>query len=115
MLHLIEKTVRTVALPTAIVFVTFAQAQTNEPTEAEITNAWTYLYGRYLVLQQENYDIDVEKVGYNKIKYNPLGSAQFVNPNLDVAYLEAWIAVDVDTPALLDVPRITGGCSAPHR
>ena len=29
MLHLIEKTVRTVALPLAIVFATFAQAQTN--------------------------------------------------------------------------------------
>ncbi len=108
MLHLIEKTVRTVALPMAIVFATFAQAQTNEPTEADVTNAWTYLYGRYLVLQQENYDIDVEKVGYNKIKYNPLGSAQFVNPNLDVAYLEAWIAVDRDHAVILNIPEIEG-------
>ena len=80
----------------------------NEPTDAEVTDAWTYLYGRYLVLQQENYDIDVEKVGYNKIKYNPLGSAQFVNPNLDVAYLEAWIVVDADHAVILNVPEIKG-------
>ena len=29
-----------------------------------------------------------------------------MNPNLDVAYLEAWAAVDVDTPAILTIPRI---------
>jgi len=60
------------------------------PTDKEILDAYTYLYARYLVLQQEAHDINVEKVGYNKVKYNPLGSAAFVNPNLDVAYLEAW-------------------------
>jgi hypothetical protein len=60
----------------------------------EIVDAYTYLYGRYLVLQQENHDINDEKVGYNKVKYNPPGSAAFVNPSLDVAYLESWIAVD---------------------
>lgn len=85
MFHFVQKALRTVAL---------------------IKDAWTYLYGRYLVLQQENHDINVEKVGYNKIKYNPLGSAQFVNPNLDVAYLEAWIAVDSDHAVILNVPEI---------
>jgi len=78
------------------------------PSDEEITDAWSYLYGRYLVIQQENHDINVEKVGYNKIKYNPLGSAQFVNPNLDVAYLEAWIAVDKDHTVILNVPKVTG-------
>ena len=34
-------------------------------------------------------------------------SAGFVNPNLDVAYLEAWIAVDDETPVLLEIPEIT--------
>ena len=42
------------------------------------------------------------------IKYNPLGSADFVNPNLDVAYLEAWFAVDDKTPVILEVPKIEG-------
>lgn len=78
------------------------------PTEKEIVEAWSYLYGRYLVIQQENHDINVEKVGYNKIKYNPLGSAQFVNPNLDVAYLEAWIAVDKDHAVILNIPKVEG-------
>ena len=41
-------------------------------------------------------------------EYNPVGSANFVNPNLDVAYLEAWIAVDDETTAMLTIPEITG-------
>jgi hypothetical protein len=75
-------------------------------SDQQIVNAYLYLYGRYLVLQQENIDINVEKVGYNKIKYNPLGSAAFVNPNLDVAYLEAWLAVDATHAVVLNVPEI---------
>jgi hypothetical protein len=83
-------------------------ATANTPSDEQIVSAWNYLYGRYLVLQQENYDINVENAGYNKIKYNPLGSAQFVNPNLDVAYLEAWLAADKDHAVILNVPKITG-------
>ena len=85
-----------------------ASANVAGPSDANIVAAWTYLYGRYLVLQQENHDINVEKVGYNRIKYNPLGSAQFVNPNLDVAYLEAWLAADKDHAVILNVPKIKG-------
>jgi hypothetical protein len=75
-------------------------------SDQEIVDAYTYLYGRYLVIQQENHDINTERVGYNKIKYNPLGSAQFVNPNLDVAYLESWIAVDSTHAVILNIPKI---------
>ena len=32
-----------------------------------------------------------------------------MNPNLDVVYSEAWIAVDEDTPAILEVPEIPAG------
>jgi len=78
------------------------------PSVQQIVDAYLYLYGRYLVIQQENHDINVEKVGYNKIKYNPLGSAQFVNPNLDVAYLEAWIAVDSSHAVILNIPKVLG-------
>ncbi|WP_241754348.1 DUF1214 domain-containing protein [Cupriavidus basilensis] len=85
-----------------------ATASAAAPSDEQIVSAWTYLYGRYLVLQQENYDINIEKVGYNRIKYNPLGSAQFVNPNLDVAYLEAWLATDNDHAVILNVPKIKG-------
>jgi len=61
-----------------------------------------------LVIRQERTDRTGDGFAYNAIKYNPLGSSDFVNPNLDVAYLEAWIAVDENTPALLEVPQITG-------
>jgi len=73
-----------------------------------IADAYIYLLGRMLVIRQEHHDLAQAGVDYNVIKYNPLGSAEFVNPNFDVAYLEAWIAVDDRTPALLEVPEITG-------
>jgi hypothetical protein len=85
-----------------------APAQTPAPADKEIVDAYTYLYGRYLVLQQENQDINVEKLNYNKIRYNPLGAAALVNPNLDIAYLEAWIAVDGGNAVILNVPEIRG-------
>src|SRR5215217_712990 len=81
---------------------------TSAPSDDEIVDAYLYLFARLLVARQEKYDIEVEKVGWNTIKYNPLGSAEFVNPNLDVAYLEAWIAVDPQHAVTLNVPEITG-------
>jgi hypothetical protein len=53
------------------------------------------------VIRQEQTDLKEPGITYNAIKYNPVGSADFVNPNLDVAYLEAWIAVDDKTPVLM--------------
>ncbi|MCP1224220.1 DUF1214 domain-containing protein [Sebaldella sp. S0638] len=79
-----------------------------KPSEQEIKDGYLYMIGRYIVIRQENQDINVEKVGYNKIKYNPLGSAEFVNPNMDVAYLESWIAVDKDHAVIMNVPEIKG-------
>ncbi len=78
------------------------------PDEKTIADAYTYLLGRMLVIRQEHMDRSGEGFAYNAIKYNPLGSADFVNPNFDVAYLEAWIAVDEKTLALLEVPQVTG-------
>jgi hypothetical protein len=83
-------------------------AQTSQPDEPTITEAYTYLLGRALVIRQEHTDLVSPGFAYNGIKYNPLGSADFVNPNFDVAYLEAWFAVDEKTPVLLDVPEIKG-------
>jgi hypothetical protein len=74
----------------------------------DLSDAYAYLLGRAIVMRQEQIDLSEAGVEYNKIKYNPAGKADFVNPNLDVAYLEAWIAVDADTPALLEIPKIEG-------
>jgi len=78
------------------------------PDAAAIEDAYVYLLGRVFVIRQEHTDRRADGFAYNTIKYNPLGSADFVNPNFDVAYLEAWIGVDADTPALLEVPKIEG-------
>jgi hypothetical protein len=78
------------------------------PDEATITEAYVYLLGRALVIRQEHTDLKEKGAAYNRIKYNPLGSADFVNPNFDVAYLEAWFAVDDKTPVVLEVPEVKG-------
>ena len=82
-----------------------AQAQLDKQT---VTDAYVYLLGRAIAIRQEQMDLKEPGITYNVIKYNPAGSADFVNPNLDVAYLEAWIAVDDKTPVLLEVPEVKG-------
>ncbi|OWT80129.1 hypothetical protein CEY04_01490 [Achromobacter sp. HZ28] len=86
----------------------WALASSARTDDGVIEQAYLYLLGRMLVLRQEHIDRAKPSFAYNQINYNPLGSADFVNPNFDVAYLEAWIAVDDRTPVLLTVPRITG-------
>lgn len=73
-----------------------------------LADAYAYLLGRAIVIRQEQTDLKEPGITYNTIKYNPVGSADFANPNLDVAYMEAWIAVDEKTAVLLEVPEITG-------
>ena len=86
-------------------FIPKAQAQIDTQT---LTDAYVYLLGRAIAIRQEQTDLKEPGIDYNVIKYNPAGSADFVNPNLDVAYLEAWIAVDDQTPVVLEVPKVTG-------
>lgn len=78
------------------------------PSDDDIREAYVYLLARMLVVRQEVTDSAAEGFAYNTVSYNPLGSADFVNPNLDVAYAEAWFAVDDHTAVLLEVPEITG-------
>jgi len=88
--------------------VRWAAAAPGAPDARTIEQAYLYLLGRMLVLRQEHADRAVPDFAYNQIRYNPLGSADFVNPNFDVAYLEAWVAVDERTPVLLTVPPVSG-------
>ena len=82
-------------------------AMAQQPFDKQtVSDAYVYLLGRAIVIRQEQTDLKETGVAYNTIKYNPVGSADFVNPNLDVAYLEAWIAVDDKTPVLLEIPEI---------
>jgi hypothetical protein len=88
--------------------ITSAQAETPPAKQDERTlaDAYTYLLGRALVIRQEHIDRRGNGFAFNMIKYNPPGSADFVNPNFDVAYLEAWLAVDDRTSVLLEIPEI---------
>ncbi len=78
------------------------------PDDQTVVDSYVYLLGRALAIRQEHTDLAEQGIDYNVIKYNPLASAEFVNPNFDVAYLEAWIAVDDNTPVILEVPKIEG-------
>jgi hypothetical protein len=84
----------------------WAETPPAKPDEKTLADAYTYLLGRALVIRQEHMDRRGDGFAFNTIKYNPLGSADFVNPNFDVAYLEAWLAVDDRTPVLLEIPEI---------
>jgi hypothetical protein len=88
----------------AITASAWAQTPPAKPDEKTLSEAYVYLLGRALVIRQEHIDLRRDAFAYNAIKYNPLGSADFVNPNFDVAYLEAWFAVDDRTPVLLEIP-----------
>ncbi|MBE9490960.1 MAG: DUF1254 domain-containing protein, partial [Bacteroidetes bacterium] len=77
-------------------------------TEEEVIESWIYSFARYMVILQEHIDMSEEGIDYNVIKYNELGKAEFPNPNLDVAYMETWFAVDEKTPAILEIPKIEG-------
>lgn len=90
-------------------WVSAAPAQSAKPPdERTIADAYVYLLGRMFVIRQEHMDLKAQGAAYNQIKYNPLGSADFVNPNFDVAYLEAWFVVDDKTPVILEVPEVKG-------
>lgn len=84
-----------------------AQAQAPALDEQIIADAYVYLMGRALIVRQEHIDI-AGQGGYNVAFHNLLGSADFVNPNLSVANTEAWIAVDDNTPVVLEIPKIEG-------
>lgn len=75
-------------------------------TDKNIVDAYVYLLGRALAVRQEQQDFREPGLKYNEIKYNEAGKADFVNPNLDVAYMEAWLAVDNKSAVILEIPEI---------
>ena len=78
-------------------------------SDQDIADAHLYLLGRLLVLRQENIDFRDEGFKWNEIIYRTPGGVAWANPNLDVAYSEAWVAVDENTPVILEIPKIEGG------
>lgn len=77
-------------------------------SDQEITDAYLYLLGRLLILRQERLDFETGGFQWNKLVHHAPGGVSWANPNLDVAYSEAWVAVDEKTCVLLSIPRIKG-------
>ncbi|WP_413578181.1 DUF1214 domain-containing protein [Bdellovibrio sp. HCB290] len=74
----------------------------------EVVDAYQYLMGRVLILRQENLDFATEGFKWNEIKHREPGGVQWANPNLDVAYSEAWVAIDENSCTIVEVPEIKG-------
>ncbi|MEJ2673232.1 MAG: DUF1214 domain-containing protein [Deltaproteobacteria bacterium] len=80
-----------------------------ELSDQDISDAYLYLLARLLVLRQEILDFKNEGFKWNTIIYRKPGGVAWANPNLDVAYSEAWVAIDENTPVILEVPKIDPG------
>ena len=75
--------------------------------DRDIVEAYQYMLGRLLVLRQENLDFK-EGFKWNEIVHRAPGGVDWANPNLDVVYSEAWIALDEKSCTLIDIPEIKG-------
>ena len=75
--------------------------------DQDISDAYIYLLSRLLVLRQQQLDFQ-EGFKWNALVHRKPGEVQWPNPNLDVAYSEAWAAVDDTSCLIVSVPAITG-------
>ena len=76
--------------------------------EQDISDAYIYLLGRLLITRQQQVDFDQEGLRWNTLLHRKPGQVDWPNPNLDVAYSEAWVALDEDSWMLVTVPQIKG-------
>ena len=98
---------------TVLVVLGFFSSSTNAQdiggiSQETVTDAYTYLIGRALVVRQEHLDVVSGDMDYNVVHHNPLASVDFVNPNMSVTNSQCWFAVDDSTPVLLEIPKIEG-------
>jgi hypothetical protein len=84
-----------------------AGAQAPRLTDRDIVEAYEYLLGRWLVLRQEYLDFK-EGFQWNQIIHREPGGVDWANPNLDVVYSEAWIALDEKSCTLIELPDMRG-------
>ena len=95
----------TLLLATAVV--ASAQAQPARITDQDVSDAYIYLLGRLLVTRQQQIDFQ-EGFKWNEIIHRAPGGVDWANPNLDVIYSEAWIALDEKSCTLIELPEIKG-------
>ena len=76
--------------------------------DQDISDAYIYLLGRLLITRQQQVDFDEEGFVWNQLVHRQPGQVDWPNPNLDVAYSEAWVAIDENSFLLVTVPAIEG-------
>lgn len=81
-----------------------AQSKTRLSDE-EISQSYIYLLGRLLITRQQQLDFK-EGFRWNELVHRKPGAVDWPNPNLDVAYSEAWVAVDETSCTIVTVPSI---------
>jgi hypothetical protein len=81
-------------------------ATTATPTigEQEISDSYIYLLGRLLITRQQQLDFE-EGFKWNQLLHRKPGQVDWPDPNLDVAYSEAWVALDEKSCLLVTLPR----------
>jgi hypothetical protein len=73
--------------------------------DQDVTDAYIYLLGRMLVVRQEQQDLGAD-FKWNQILHREPGGVNWVSPNLNVAYSEAWVAIDESSCTLVTLPSI---------
>ncbi|SEB24712.1 DUF1214 domain-containing protein [Variovorax sp. YR216] len=84
-----------------------AQSPPAGPSDQEVSDAYIYLLSRLLVLRQQQLDFK-QGFKWNQLVHRKPGEVDWPNPNLDVAYSEAWVAIDEKSCLTVSVPKITG-------
>ncbi|QGW77256.1 DUF1214 domain-containing protein [Pseudomonas alkylphenolica] len=84
---------------------TVTAPQTQAFSDQEVSDAYIYLLGRLLVLRQQQLDFQ-QGMQWNQLVHRKPGAVDWPNPNLDVAYSEAWLALDERSCAQISVPKI---------
>src|SRR3954451_24432308 len=82
-------------------------AQTLQISDQDISEGYIYLLGRLMVTRQQQLDFQ-EGFKWNGVVHRKLGAVDWPNPNLDVAYSEAWVAVDESSCTIVSVPKVEG-------
>jgi len=76
-------------------------------SDPDISDAYIYLLGRLLVMRQQQLDFK-EGFKWNELVHRKPGAVDWPNPNLDVAYSEAWVAADENSCTIVSVPKVEG-------
>jgi hypothetical protein len=84
-----------------------AQGAPASVADRDLVDAYEYMLGRWLVLRQEALDLK-QGLKWNEVTHREPGGVTWANPNLDVAYSEAWIYIDETSCTLVDLPPIKG-------